>query len=124
MELCRVRPAALLLTGAVLTGGVATAGFPARAGAQAPLASPTPPADPLASLLGHLTDPGETPTEPDSGEITSPVGGPLPLGRADLRERRSTELLAPGVTLTVIRRGEGKAKRGRIPDTRNGPWLV
>jgi exopolysaccharide biosynthesis protein len=125
MDFCRVRPAALLLSGAVLAAGVAAAGFPGKAGAHFPVASPAPPDDLVSHLVGDLTDPGEEPTAPEPGKISRALTtGPLPLGRPDLRERRTVKALAPGVTLTVIRRGEGKAKRARIADTRNGPWLV
>ncbi|HUR72627.1 MAG TPA: phosphodiester glycosidase family protein [Sporichthya sp.] len=124
MDVCRLRFFVLLLTGAVLAAGAAAAGFPDHAGAEAPLSAPVPPGDPLASLLGHLTDPAETPPGPEPGQIARPFPGGLPLGRSDLRERRSTKHLAPGVTLTTIRRGNGKAKRARIADTRGGPWLV
>ncbi|MBA3745643.1 MAG: hypothetical protein H0X00_22440, partial [Sporichthya sp.] len=124
MDLCRFRPAALLLTGAVLATGAAATGFPGSAGASSPAATPAPPSDLLSKLISEVTDPAESPAEPAPERIRRPATGPLPLGRPDLRERRRTEQLAPGVTLTVIHRGQGKVKKGRIASTRTGPWLV
>ncbi len=114
----------MLLSGAVLAAGVAAAGLPGKAGAHAPVAAPAPPDDLLSHLLGQAVDPAGAPAEPAPAEVARSFAGPLPLGRPDLRERRTVKRLAPGVTLTVIRRGEGKARKGRIADTRNGPWLV
>ena len=124
MELCRVRSAALLLTGTVLATGVGAAGLPGNAGAGTPVATPAPPDDFLSKLVNELAEPAQAPPRPEPERVERPVTGVLPLGRPDLKERRTTKELAPGVTLTVIRRGEGKAKKGRIASTRTGPWLV
>jgi hypothetical protein len=79
----------------------------------------------MSTLVGALTP---SKTEPaDTAPTVRTVRhtlGPLPLGRPGLRETRHTRTLAPGVTLTTIRRGAGAAPRKRIPSTRNGPWVV
>lgn len=126
MDRCRVRSAALLLTGTVLATGVGAAALSGSAGARTPLATPAPPNDFLSKLVGGLAapQPESAPPQPEPERLERPTTSSLPLGRADLRERRSTKALAPGVTLTTIRRGEGKARKGRIASTRNGPWLV
>lgn len=48
----------------------------------------------------------------------------LPLGYADLPETRTTEVLADGVTLTRIVRGDKPARYRDIGTTRRGPWRV
>jgi exopolysaccharide biosynthesis protein len=48
----------------------------------------------------------------------------LPIGDADLVETRSTETLAPGVTLTRIVRGTEPAPADQINTTTRGPWVV
>jgi hypothetical protein len=48
----------------------------------------------------------------------------LPLGDPDLAETRSTETLAPGVTLTRIVRGTDPAAADEIDSTTRGPWQV
>ena len=48
----------------------------------------------------------------------------LPVGRADLIETRTTETLAPGVTLTRIVRGLLPTTVSRIGTTSQGPWRV
>src|SRR5687767_12126676 len=101
MELCRVRSAALLLIGTVLATGVGAAGLPGSAGAGTPLATPAPPDDFLSKLVNELTEPAQAPPLPEPGRIERPAPSVLPLGRPDLRERRTTRELAPGVTLTV-----------------------
>lgn len=58
---------------------------------------------------------------------TGPVGAEatyLPLGYADLPETRTTEVLAEGVTLTRIVRGDKPARYRDIGTTRRGPWRV
>lgn len=119
----RIRPASFVLAGIVTATAVATAGFPGTAGALAPTATPAPP-DPVSGLIGALAGPPDSPADPAAGRIGAPKPAELPLGRAGLRERRSTEQLAPGITLTTIRRGEGKAKRKRFATTPTGPWEV
>jgi len=49
---------------------------------------------------------------------------PLPLGDPALTETRSTETLAPGVTLTHIVRGTAPANPADINTTLEGPWIV
>ncbi len=72
-------------------------------------------------------DPSTSPP-PTSPVITAPAAiGPvaaLPLGKPGLREKRTVEQLADGVTLTKIHRGKGKAKAKRITKTKSGPWRV
>ncbi|KNX38281.1 phosphodiester glycosidase family protein [Luteipulveratus halotolerans] len=48
----------------------------------------------------------------------------LPLGDADLPETRSTQTLAPGVTVTSITRGDTPADPADIGTTTRGPWVV
>jgi hypothetical protein len=48
----------------------------------------------------------------------------LPLGDPDLVETRTTETLAPGVTLTHIQRGDTPAGPDQILTTTRGPWRV
>ncbi|SDS43049.1 phosphodiester glycosidase family protein [Microlunatus soli] len=48
----------------------------------------------------------------------------LPLGDSDLPEVRNTATLAPGVTLTSIRRGNEPAPKDEILTTTRGPWNV
>ncbi len=124
--LCRVRPASYALAGIVTATAVATAGIPDSADASA--AGPAPEPDPLSSLIGdlatpHTPEPASAP--PKAGEVPRVPREPaLPLGRAGLPERRTTKTLAPGVTLTVIHRGEGKTKRKHWASTSKGPWVV
>jgi hypothetical protein len=48
----------------------------------------------------------------------------LPLGDANLRETRTIQTLAPGVTLTRIVRGSEPAPPDQINTTSRGPWRV
>ena len=48
----------------------------------------------------------------------------LPLGDRDLQERRTTQTLGEGVTLTRIVRGSEPADPGEIQTTTRGPWVV
>lgn len=50
--------------------------------------------------------------------------GGLPLGDADLVETRTSQRLAPGVTLTRIVRGTDPAPVDQIGTTTRGPWRV
>jgi exopolysaccharide biosynthesis protein len=68
----------------------------------------------MATLVAGLMGTG-----PVSGDATT-----LPLGYADLPETRTTELLADGVTLTRIVRGDKPARPKDIGTTRRGPWRV
>lgn len=48
----------------------------------------------------------------------------LPLGDSDLTEARTQEILAPGVTMVTIRRGDVPAPEGEAQTTSRGPWVV
>ncbi|MFI6831430.1 phosphodiester glycosidase family protein [Kribbella sp. NPDC050241] len=52
------------------------------------------------------------------------AGSGLPLGDPDLAETRSSQELAPGVTLTRIVRGTEPAPADQINTTTRGPWVV
>jgi exopolysaccharide biosynthesis protein len=58
---------------------------------------------------------------------TGPVHGDttaLPLGDPDLPETRTSEVLADGVTLTRIVRGDKPARKRKIATTTRGPWRI
>lgn len=52
------------------------------------------------------------------------AGDGLPLGQDNLRETRRTIVLAPGVKLTRIGRGVGRADAAAIQTTQAGPWRL
>ncbi|WP_406046860.1 phosphodiester glycosidase family protein [Kribbella sp. NBC_00889] len=52
------------------------------------------------------------------------AGSGLPLGDPDLAETRSSQELAPGLTLTRIVRGTEPAPADQINTTTRGPWVV
>jgi Phosphodiester glycosidase len=70
-------------------------------------------------VLGLLTSAGV-----DGARAATPAPPGLPLGDPDLKETRTTEAVADGVTLTRIVRGEGPAPADRLATTTRGPWLV
>ncbi len=58
---------------------------------------------------------------------TGPVNGDtttLPVGDPDLPETRTSEVLADGVSLTRIVRGDRPARKRKIATTTRGPWRV
>jgi exopolysaccharide biosynthesis protein len=55
---------------------------------------------------------------------TASTAAGLPLGDSDLAERRTSESLARGVTLTRIVRGTEPAPADQINTTTRGPWVV
>ncbi|WP_211323162.1 phosphodiester glycosidase family protein [Amycolatopsis palatopharyngis] len=59
---------------------------------------------------------------PDRGAAAE--GDTLPLGDPDLVERRTSQTLADGVTLTRIIRGTEPASPDQINTTTRGPWVV
>lgn len=101
--------------------------------------STTPPAkgaspDPVAgsaTLSGLLSDLGFTQPAAEAPAASTKraaakvrhngVAKQLPLGSKDLKETRTVETVAKGVTLTVIRRGSASAKGAR---NKIGPWVV
>lgn len=130
MTISHLRLAATLIAGVTVVTTAAGSGGLAIASAVLPAAGdPRPVIDPR-DLVPALPILAPEPAEPVSAPTpTRPAARnklkPLPLGSADLRERRSTDKLAPGVTLTTIRRGPaGKAAAKKLPDRLQGPWRV
>jgi hypothetical protein len=124
---CRMRVVLSLLTVAATVTAAAGTGGVAQAGTRTSL---SPPPSPLAGVLDALGPRAGQPTQaagrarPARPKLRPADMGPLPLGRPGLQERRTTTRLAAGVTLTEIRRGQGRAPRRKIGTTARGPWRV
>ncbi|MFK4086515.1 phosphodiester glycosidase family protein [Kribbella sp. NPDC020789] len=79
---------------------------------------------------GFRSDPASpgyrnSPTTAANPKPSAPrADGSLPIGDADLTEKRTTSALAPGVTLTKIVRGTTPADPDEIDTTTRGPWVV
>jgi len=110
---------AQLLRGLVVTTLLAVTVVPAAA---------APGDDPGSS--GFRTDPASpgyrnSPAKAALPQPSAPrADGSLPIGDADLTEKRTTSALAPGVTLTKIVRGTTPADPDEIETTTRGPWVV
>lgn len=127
---CRIRVVLTLLTAAAAVAASAGTGGLAVAGTRTDI---SPPHQPVLGTLDVLRPPVGRPSAPETGTVRAKAPrpklrpadmGPLPLGRPGLSERRTTTRLADGVTLTEIRRGEGRAPRKKIGTTQRGPWRV
>lgn len=100
------------------------------AGFAVPLAGPAVAAGATgpAVTTGPAGPSGAAPTAPSAHAAGPPQSASraaaLPLGAADLPEKRTPTALAPGVTRTLIVRGNKNAKASRINVTTAGPWRV